>query len=489
MRMRTKLVMVSIVTILLAGSAVTYGIHIVRMKFFKDLLIDATRPVAELINQQVRHTMLHHDPNHFQEFLNESMLNNHFAKISIADSNFVIMISSDTSNIGDTLDFFDPTLVEDTHPDDFYYFETNQTSNSVRIMSSIHNTEDCKDCYFENEEHLGYLVLSMDVSSEGEIAKILLYSDFLGLFIILFLFAVSVIGIHSHFFQYPLTKLKLTIENIRNGQVGDTVMIDTPGELKYLANNINTMSIELKNSKEEIDMLYQKEIDRAGQLATVGELAASVAHEIRNPIAGIKSALEVILLQNEELQDKPIYREMLAQAERVTQTMWALTSFALPKELDFKTFNIHTILDKCILLNEKVFENKRVVLVRDFRANPDTIVGDAEQLTQVFINMLLNAFQSCKKQPSPKIELSTQLDSIKGHLIIKIEDNGVGIKEEDLANIYKPFFTTKAKGTGLGLSLCHSVITKHSGKIEVSSGKNKPTIFTIYLPTKLPKEE
>ncbi len=482
MRMRTKLVIISIGVILLTGSAITYGIHTIRMIFFKDLLVDATRPVAELLNRQIQHNMLHHNLDHFQAFLAENPQNIDFAQISISDSNFIILMSSDSLIIGDTLPPILPESITSSHPDDFYYYEPVESNGTVRVMSAIHNTKGCGKCHEGAGSHLGYLELNIDVSSEGDIARLLLYSDFFGLFIVLLLFAASVVGIHSHFFQVPLTKLKLTIENIRNGQVGDTVEIDTPGELKYLAENINSMSKELNSSKREIDVLHQKEIDRAGQLATVGELAASVAHEIRNPIAGIKSALEVILLQNENLQDRPVYREMLTQTERVTQTMWALTSFALPKELDFKPCHIHNILDRCVLLNEKVFENKRVVLKQDYQADPDSISGDPEQLTQVFINMLLNAFQSCKNQSPPKIEIRTQRLTDSGTLLIEIEDNGIGIKEEIVSNIYKPFFTTKAKGTGLGLSLCHSVITKHAGRIEVRPAEKRGVIFSIFLP-------
>ncbi len=242
-------------------------------------------------------------------------------------------------------------------------------------------------------------------------------------------------------------------------------------------------------------LMYQLQEDRlkklfhADRLATVGELAAGAAHEIRNPLTSIRSTIQY--LQKDLSNDrKPLVDGLLEEVDRIDQIIKGLLSFSKSSELHVAIVNIEELLTQTLQLLESELRRYRIDVNRNFCLADPHITGDASQLKQVFLNILLNSIQAMPDGGA--IELSVTEDprsesvaSDKHFIRITISDVGVGIPEEDLPKIFDPFYTTKETGTGLGLSISYGIVSKHGGDIEITSrteGSNIGTTLVICLP-------
>lgn len=242
------------------------------------------------------------------------------------------------------------------------------------------------------------------------------------------------------------------------------------------------------------DLTYRRELEedlkRSDRLAMLGTLAAGLAHEIKNPLGGIKGAAQ--LLRRELGQNPPLaqYTDiMVREADRVNLLIEQLLDLSRPAQLQLAPLNIHELLDDVLLLEKENFPEWQVTVKKHFDPSLPPIRGDRAQLTQVFLNLAKNALQAMDGRGcltvTTRMETDfhiRQKDNDRGKMIwVDIEDNGPGIKEEHLPHIFAPFFTTKNNGTGLGLAICYRIIKEHGGLIRVDSREGKGVIFKISL--------
>jgi two-component system nitrogen regulation sensor histidine kinase GlnL len=231
---------------------------------------------------------------------------------------------------------------------------------------------------------------------------------------------------------------------------------------------------------------HQKRIDRINYLATI---ASGLAHEIKNPLSGIKGAAELLsdaLQNNVELAE---YASIIKnEAIRVDRLLLDLMHFTKPRKLHKKLLNVNQLLHDQVLL-QKTVEPTQVEFVEEYDPSLPEIEADAEAMTQVFLNLLKNARQSIKREGRVTVCSRVVTDMVLriGHhkrqfIGIDVKDTGEGIAQEVLTKVFVPFFTTKSKGTGLGLALCHQIVEEHEGNMQVKSEKGKGTAFTVYLP-------
>jgi two-component system sensor histidine kinase AtoS len=232
-----------------------------------------------------------------------------------------------------------------------------------------------------------------------------------------------------------------------------------------------------QRKKEEADLL------RANQMALVGEMAAGLAHEIKNPLAGIKVTLEVLadeLELNDEDQD--LFVRVINETNRVEKLLKGLLNYARPPKLHCEPFDVNQLLDSSIhtmAVAGKTSSPKGVEFVKNFASGLPSLDADSSQLQQVVLNIFLNAIESMPE--GGQIDVSTrQVDA--DSLEINITDTGKGIPEGVLGNIFQPFMTTKSKGTGLGLAICKRIVEEHGGMIEANGHLPEGTRFTILLP-------
>ena len=242
------------------------------------------------------------------------------------------------------------------------------------------------------------------------------------------------------------------------------------------------------------DLTRHKELEedlrRSDRLATLGTLAAGLAHEIKNPLGGIKGAAQ--LLKREAGAASPIreYTDIIVrEVDRVDHLIEQLLDLSRPVKFHLAPLNIHELLDEVLLLERHSVEAGKVLVRKQFDPSLPLIQGDRAQLTQVFLNVVKNALQAIGGDGC--LTMTTRMETDfhireegkgRGKFIrVEVQDDGPGISEENLPYIFSPFFTTKEKGAGLGLAICHRIITEHGGLIRVESREGEGAMFKVSL--------
>ena len=235
----------------------------------------------------------------------------------------------------------------------------------------------------------------------------------------------------------------------------------------------------------------QEEILRMDRLVSLGKLASGIAHELRNPLAGIKTTAQAL---GEEMSGDDSRREYLhritKEIDRLNDLLKTFFSFAKPQNLNLVHCHIKDIINEIIPFLIKEIADKGIRFIETYHPQLSKIKVDKTQMHQVFLNLFLNAIQAMPNGGELKIEagpmISNSLEGFKQNFIkVVISDTGKGIPPHIVHRIFDPFFTTKSKGIGLGLSITYQIIKKHGGTIKVESRWEKGTSFVINLPETL----
>ncbi len=282
----------------------------------------------------------------------------------------------------------------------------------------------------------------------------------------------------------PLLELQEQIAKVREGDLQATVSFaDRNDEMGDLGRDFNEMVRQLRESREEIQRLHRTQMSRAEHLATLGELAAGLAHEIRNPLAGIAGVIEIIG------RDLPpaspacaVVADVRDEIQHINRIVTELLEIARPKAPLFRVADLVATAEHAVLFAREQATSKRVAIEMTRRMMPK-IEHDTGQIHQVILNLLLNAVQACESGDSVSVEFVEEDETES----VVVRDTGKGIPPDILSNIFRPFFTTKGEGTGLGLSLARRIVEDHGGRIEVASWLGEGTCFTVRLPKLRPQ--
>jgi PAS domain S-box-containing protein len=230
----------------------------------------------------------------------------------------------------------------------------------------------------------------------------------------------------------------------------------------------------------------EEALQRAEQLKMVGELAAGLAHEIKNPLAGIKGSIQVMVETTDIAQeDRSLILKAIDEIKRIETLLKSLLNFAKPPKLQLMPTDINDLLDKAIALSLKHPSlapqgSKTINVLKDFDSDLYEIMADPMQLQQVFLNLMFNAIEAMPQGGA--LAIKTLLDDADNMLHIAISDSGKGMDPLILDQIFLPFFTTKRKGSGLGLSISQRLVDQHGGSISAESAPGKGTVFTLLIP-------
>ena len=253
---------------------------------------------------------------------------------------------------------------------------------------------------------------------------------------------------------------------------------------KEMQERLETAYEELRESHRKLEE-SQEQLIQAEKLTSLGELAASVAHEVNNPIAGILVYDQLLIKKlNSDKFQKAEALNFLSKMEgellRVGRLIQSLLDFARQTRPRLSPVDINDVLEKSFSLVMHSAELQRVKVVRELSPNLPKVTADADQINQVFINLMMNAIQAMPDGGTMTVH--TSADNGSG-IKVDIQDTGVGISKEHLRSLFTPFFTTKkeVKGVGLGLAVSHGIIERHNGRIEVKSEEGKGSTFTVYL--------
>ncbi|WP_288207669.1 GAF domain-containing sensor histidine kinase [uncultured Parabacteroides sp.] len=292
---------------------------------------------------------------------------------------------------------------------------------------------------------------------------------------------------------FPLKVMNQTNGTIFIGKKNDGTRF-TEQELILLSILINQANFAIEHaSLYEVQTERLKKMYRTDRLATLGELAAGAAHEIRNPLTAIRSTIQYL---GKDFSSDPVKSEMMteliSEVERINKIVQGLLSFARPSALDTSEVNIEQLINQTLLLVTNTLRKQNIEVEFEYFTDNTTIQADAEQLKQVFLNIILNAVEAMGKNPPDRsrtliisIEKGAPINSHSRYLILSFEDTGKGIEQKDVENVFNPFFTTKEEGTGLGLAICYGIINRHEGEIEVKSTPGKGTCMNVKLPQRI----
>jgi signal transduction histidine kinase len=301
---------------------------------------------------------------------------------------------------------------------------------------------------------------------------------FIIIFSLSFLIVRPITALHGH-----LRRLEGGIRHLGQGETVPLPLLDEPqrkDEIAGLFRDFNKMILSLNRANAALTELHNDQLQQADRLATTGEMAASIAHEIKNPIAGVLGALRVFqsdLPPGDPKQE--IVREMILQLHRMNQTVTDLLSYARPMPPSFTGCSVNEVISRTVNMLSRQSPGGRIAIRTELADGLPPVPADEKQLQQVIWNIVLNGLQSMEGPGTLTVTSSRE----NGGVRIDVKDTGKGIPPDQIEKVFKPFYTTKHKGTGLGMTISRRIVDQHRGTIGVESSEGRGTTVTIILPS------
>jgi signal transduction histidine kinase len=298
--------------------------------------------------------------------------------------------------------------------------------------------------------------------------------------------AVLIVAL-AYVIQRPMVELQEKIALVSEGNMDVAVSFARRNdEIGDLGRNFNHMMQQLRETREEIELLHRTQMSRAEHLATLGELAAGLAHEIRNPLAGIAGVIEIIGRDLPVTSPaRAVVKDVRLEIAQINRILTDLLETARPHPPQVCLSNLNTTVEHAVMLARQQVLSQPIKI--ELQKAPDLldVEHDSDQIHQVLLNLLLNAVQAMEAGGTVRVEIGSRED----YASVVVSDTGRGIPPQNLPNIFRPFYTTKGHGTGLGLSLARRIVEEHHGRIEVRSAVGKGSKFTVLLPFQMPTAE
>ncbi len=279
-----------------------------------------------------------------------------------------------------------------------------------------------------------------------------------------------------------LERLLAATRKIAKGQFDIQVRVNSRDEIGTLAGAFNQMATELRTRDEALEEAH-RQLVQSEKMAAVGQLGAGIAHEVKNPLAGILGCAQLSLRKADKGSTLERNLQLIEKESKRCKTIVEnLLKFARQEKAVLEPTDINSVVEDAIAIVSHQLELKQVKIKKNLADGLPQIHGNANQLQQVLMNLMMNAQQAMEGEPGAVMVSTRQLD--EKHVEIAVSDTGPGIPEQIQQRIFDPFFTTKpgGKGTGLGLSVSFGIIQDHSGEIFVTSTPGEGATFTVHLP-------
>lgn len=353
-------------------------------------------------------------------------------------------------------------------------------SDDFALVRPLMNDRRCAECHGDTGRPLGFIALRFSAEpmahSQNSLTFTLMVAAIPSL---LFLIGVSwwLLGREA---VRPIQRLVSAMERAEAGELGVKADDGRPDEFGTAARKFDATLESLRRTQAELEKAYEGRMERADRFAMIGQMATGLAHEIKNPLAGLSGALELLA---EDLAANPqqseVVAEMRHQVRRLTDIMGGLLSVARPPRAKLQATDVNAALEKVYFLVSQQRSQTTVTFHRQLAPRLPPVNADPAQLEQVFLNIGLNAFQAV----SPKGgELTIRTQVREEQVEIEFADTGPGIPPAVRPSIFTPFFTTRSNGTGLGLALSMRLISEHGGKLWFECPAGGGTSFFIRLP-------
>jgi hypothetical protein len=359
--------------------------------------------------------------------------------------------------------------------------------NAFCMVETIRNDAPCRTCHVTESDVLAIFELCLSMKKTDE--KVAKNRTFLASSAVV---TIALVGsaiwlIFAFQVNGPLFRIVQVMRRAEGGDLSARVRLPRRDEIGSLGRSLNSMIEKLDSTQQEVERYHTEQLIRAERLASIGELAASVAHEIKNPLAGISGAVQVLADQfPAEDPRRGITNQILHQSERMDKTIRDLLNYAQPLAGEVSPVDVNEILDRACFIALPNPARTKIRLHRDFAAGLPRTMADGKHLEQAFLNLILNATQAMPGggELTLRTSLREEPEAAGGLRFIEAEiaDTGVGIPAGNRVKIFNPFFTTRTQGTGLGLSITRKIVEQGGGTIAVTSEPGQGTRFTVRIP-------
>ena len=470
--------------------------------------------ISETVRRSTRYDMLRYQSDDVHEIIETIGEQEGLEKIRVFNKDGKIMFSTDKSEIGEMVDkkaeacyachSAEKPLERLTTPDRARIFQGKAGHRVLGVISPIYNEPDCytPDCHAHPSEQkvLGVLDIGMSLADvdrdiKGAQNKMIFFAVIACLII-----AVTISISINRYVTRPVRELVKGTRRVAEGDLNGSTPIKGEDEIAQLASSFNQMTSDLKKADEKLvdwgKTLEQRVAERTEELrktedqliksdkvASLGKLAAGVAHEINSPLTGILTYSSLLLQAKPDGDpDREDLEVIVNETNRCKNIVKGLLDFARQTAPQKTLTDINEVVEKSTNLIAHQASLQNVKIEKKTAPGLPKISVDVGQIQQVFINILLNAIEAMPEGGNLTVS-SAREDKM---VAVRFTDTGVGIPKENLPKILDPFYTTKEQGsgTGLGLSVSYGIVERHRGKLEVKSRVGKGSTFTVKLPIK-----
>lgn len=477
----TRVIVISISLLAFGISAFTF----LNLKRQQTQLINAARESTDLllntIESSIYNSMRIGNTDETQIILEMVGQSHKLLSVRIFHPHGIVLRSSSPGEVGNPVDDNDYQLFVNNRKEGI--FTVAGHGEVLKMLKPIYNDEPCHICHGSKSRIIGVLNVTYSLVETRrrmmEATRLFVVSTV----VIIGFLSVAISLVMLKFVRKPLTLLEENMAKVEQGDLSVRMKPNGGDEVGRLVASFDSMVDRLDSAKQELEKLHFHQMERADRLASVGEMAAGIAHEIKNPLTGIAAAITI--LKDDYVEADPrteIVNEVLEQIKRLDKTVNDLLFFGKPTQPEPAYTNINYVLKKTLMFASQHRGGKNIEKRLELQEDLPPVYVDPKQIQQVFLNLILNAVQAM--QNGGVLTLTSALVEGDGQqwVQIGIADTGPGIPPQILEKIFTPFFTTKAQGTGLGLAICHQLISQHNGRIFVASEDGKGTVFTIELP-------
>jgi signal transduction histidine kinase len=391
-----------------------------------------------------------------------------------------VLKSSNPQEIGRRVNAEDLAIFEHGKGHDIFLAETGEV---LGVVKPIYVEQRCTPCHGRGRRVIG--VLNLDYSLASMESAMLESSQFFSLSMLgmILLLTGGVSLIFQRFVRRPLQLMSDKMAEVEAGDLTAHLEHRYEDEVGRLMGSFNSMVDKLRLANNELQQCHYQQMERVDRLASVGEMSAGIAHEIKNPLAAISGAISV--LASDFPEDDPrreVVSKVLEQITRLDKVTTDLLFFGKPGKPSFDFVDANDLLQKTLFFIAQHPEARNVHQVKEYTRDLPPVWVDPKQLQQVFFNVIINAIQAMNEGGTLLIQTEFADPESRSKVRVLIGDTGPGISDEELEKIYTPFYTTKTQGTGLGLAICRQLMEQQGGSMTISSRLGQGTRVTIELP-------
>ena len=476
----SRVIICNVLLVLLGGTLFT--LYHVRRE--QETLYNASRESTALllstIERCISNSMRLGNVEEVQTTLQMVGRSSHLADVRIFHPSGLILRSAQPGEVGQIVD---PETLELFRSREREGVFSTDGEDVMGIVRPIYSEPACVRCHGPGEKVLGVLNLNLSLGkTQAQLrstSQIFLVSGVLMVAVL----SLGISVVMLRFVKRPLQRMTETMSRVETGDLGARMTAERDDEIGRLMGSFNSMLDNLEAARAELEQYHFQQMERADRLASVGEMATGIAHEIKNPLAGISGAMSV-LSDTLDAQDerREVLRQVLQQIDRLNKTATDLLHFGRPAKPEFVFADINQLVEDTLFFVGQHPEARNVEQVKDLCDGLPPAWIDQKQIQQVLFNIIVNALQ--EMQEGGTLRISSEHVASEQKARVTIADTGQGIPMEQLNNIFTPFYTTKTQGTGLGLAICRQLMQQNRGDVRVESRPGEGSTFILELPVK-----